>query len=192
MMTTRRSVLLLVASFTAAVSGADRIDPHNPPQGRFSDEWAVVYMNGAKVGYSHTTMARDGDLIRTALTMKLELGRVGQPVSIGVSQFTTETLGGVPVDFGSKQDMATMTVATKGKFRDGKVVIIQSQLGMDQEQTFDFPKGALMYWGLFRESLLRGFDAGTKYELNAGQAHQRVRDVGARLRMVRHRLYGRA
>ena len=164
MMTTRPFVLLLVSSLTAAVSGADRIDPHNPPQGRFSDEWAVVHMNGAKIGYSHSTMARDGDLIRTEMTMKLELGRVGQPITIGVSQFTTETLDGIPVDFGSQQNMATMTVTMKGEVKDGKVVIIQSQFGMDQEQTFDFPKGALMSWGLFRESLLRGFDAGTKYE----------------------------
>ena len=177
-MTVRLFVMILVtSSLPASVSGGARIDPHNPPQGRFSDEWAEVFMNKAKIGYSHSTMAREGDLIRTSLTMLLELGRVGQPVSIGLSQTTTETLGGIPIEFGSKQDMAVMTVAMKGKIKDDKVFITQSQFGMDQELTFDFPKGALMSWGLFRESLLRGFAAGTKYDLKVYEPGIRMDDA---------------
>ena len=56
-------VAALFALPSAAVSAP--INPNNPPQGRFSDEWAEIYMTGAKVGYAHTTMNRDGDLITT-------------------------------------------------------------------------------------------------------------------------------
>lgn len=177
MITVRLFALLLVSTPSVAVLGADRIDPRNPPQGRFSDEWAEVYMNDAKIGYSHSTMSRDGDLIHTAMTMTLQLDRVGQAVRIGLSQTTTETVDGIPLKFGSKQDMAMMTVTTEGKISDGKVVIIQSQFGMDQEQSFDYPKGALMSWGLFRESMLRGFDAGTKYELKLYEPSIRMDDA---------------
>jgi len=171
-----RSFLFLHICVLLSASGyaADSIDPVNPPKGRFTDEWAEVYMSGGKVGYSHSTMAREGDLIHTELTMKIDLGRVGQPVSIGVSQKTTETLQGAPVTFESAQDLSVMTMGMKGRVKDGKVTIVQSQYGMDQEQTFDFPKGALMSWGLFRESLLKGFEPGTKYT-------QRVYEPGIRL-----------
>ncbi len=141
------------------------INPNNPPQGRFSDEWAEIYMTGAKVGYAHTTMNRDGDLITTGSTFHMVLGRAEQPVKIGVVQNSTETLAGVPVTFGSEMDMSMMKSATKGTVKDGKVTIVTSQYGMDQSQTFDFPTGALMTWGTFRESLLRGFRPGTKYTL---------------------------
>lgn len=175
-MTPLRSLLLCNACILLSTPGfaADRIDTDNPPQGRFSDEWAEIYLSGGKVGYSHSTMAREGDFIHTELTMKIELGRVGRPVSIGVSQKTTETLQGVPVTFESAQDLSVMTLGMKGRVKDGKVTIVQSQYGMEQTQTFDFPKGALMSWGLFRESLLKGFKPGTTYT-------QRVYEPGIRL-----------
>jgi hypothetical protein len=93
------------------------------------------------------------------------LGRAEKPVKIGMVQNSTETLAGVPITFGSEMDMSMMKSATKGTVKDGKVTIVTSQYGMDQSQTFDFPTGALMTWGTFRESLLRGFRPGTKYTL---------------------------
>jgi len=150
---------------TTVCAIAAPINPNNPPQGRFSDEWAEIYMTGAKVGYAHTTMNRDGELITTGSTFHMVLGRAEQPVKIGMVQNSTETLAGVPVTFGSEMDVSVMKSATKGTVKDGKVTIVTSQYGMDQSQTFDFPTGALMSWGAFRESLLRGFKPGTKYTL---------------------------
>jgi transglutaminase-like putative cysteine protease len=150
---------------TTVCAIAAPINPNNPPQGRFSDEWAEIYMTGGKVGYAHTTMNRDGELITTGSTFHMVLGRAEQPVKIGMVQNSTETLAGVPVTFGSEMDVSVMKSATKGTVKDGKVTIVTSQYGMDQSQTFDFPTGALMSWGAFRESLLRGFKPGTKYTL---------------------------
>ena len=162
----RRFPVIVISAMTTTWAVAAPIDPKNPPQGRFSDEWAEVYMAGGKVGYAHTTMNRDGDLITTGATFHMVLGRAEQPVKIGMTQHTSETLTGVPVTFGSEMDMSVMKSASKGTVKDGKVTIVTSQYGMDQTQTFDFPAGAMMTWGTYRESMLRGFKSGTKYTLS--------------------------
>lgn len=161
----RRFPMIVVSAMTTTCAVATPIDIKNPPQGRFSDEWAEIYMTSGKVGYAHTTMNRDGDLIITGATFHMVLGRAEQPVKIGMTQNTTETLAGVPVTFGSEMDMSVMKSATKGTVKDGKVTIVTSQYGMDQTQTFDFPAGAMMTWGAYRESMLRGFKPGIQYTL---------------------------
>jgi len=156
--------VLWFASFACA-AGVDLIDPHDPPAGRFLDEWAEVYMAGGKVGYMQSTMAREGDLIHTKTITQLKIGRVDSPIEIQMVQSTTETVSGEPVRFGSEMKFAVMDTTVKGTVKDGRVTIIKSQLGMDQKTTHEYPKGAVMIWGDYRERLLRGFSPGTEYAL---------------------------
>ena len=148
-----------------ALFAADPIDPDNPSEGRFMDDWAEVYMAGGKVGYAHSTMNRDGDLIHTRAETVMKIGRVDQPVKIATTQSTTETLDGKPVSFASEMDASVMKTATRGSVKGGKVTIVSSQFGVEQTQSFDYPAGALMTWGLLKESLRRGFKPGTEYTL---------------------------
>ena len=154
------SVLLL-----AAVPGrsAEPIDPRNPREGLFSDEWGEVHMAGGKVGYIHATMTRKGDLIETRTFTKMVIGRARQAVTIETSASTTETLAGEPAKFLQEMDASMMKTAMRGTIEAGRVTIVQSQFGMDQTLVFDFPSGAMMTWGLYRESLLKGFEPGTHY-----------------------------
>ena len=165
------------AVFMAGVARADSIDPNQPPQGRFSDEWGEVYMSGAKVGYSHSTMAREGNLIHTGTTVVMEIARERQKLALRTEERTTETLAGVPLSFESTMDMSMMKTALRGTVKDGKVTIVQAQFGMEQTQTFDYPPGALMTWGSFRESLLRGFRPGTEYVLSIYAPQLRLDDA---------------
>ncbi len=142
---------------------AQPIDPKNPPEGRFSDEWAEIYLGGGKVGFAHSSFTRRGDRIQTELRFRMVLGRAEQPVKIDLRQESVETLAGVPISFASETDMSVMTSTTRGTIANGRVKIITSQFGMEQTQEFDFPTGALMTWGTFREGLLRGFKPGTEY-----------------------------
>jgi len=166
---TRQYLVLVLGLFgplSAPAFGADKVDPDNPPMGLFSDEWAEVYLAGNKIGYAHSTMTRDHNLIRSRSTMSMHLGRLDQPVKLEVIESATETVGGNPVSFENLQDLATMQTSTKGTVVDGKVTIVTSQLGMEQTQTFDYPAGAVLKtWGAYRESLLRGFAPGTEYTL---------------------------
>ena len=142
-----RFSLALVALACSAVAAAP-IDYKNPAEGRFSDQWLEIYLNGAKVGYGHTTMAREGKLIHTSTTMHMRIERAAQQVKISMAQRTTETPEGVPVSFGSEMDASVMKTTTRGTVKGGRVTIVTSQFGMEQTQTFDFAAGALMSWGL--------------------------------------------
>ena len=162
------------------------IDPHDPPEGRFADEWSEIYMGDSKVGYAHTAMSRADDRIETRTYMKMNLGRAGEPVSISLEQAATETLSGGPLQFSTTTKMAAMDLSTRGTVQNGKVTIVTSQLGMEQTQTFDFPSGAVLTtWGAYREGLLRGFKPGTAYtllvyapELRLDDAVQAVTTIG--------------
>lgn len=141
------------------------IDPHHPPSGRFSDEWAEIYIAGGKVGYAHSTMEREGDLIRSHATTVMHLGRNDQPVKLTVIDSAVETLSGAPRSFESLQDLSIQQTSMKGAFVDGKVTITTSQFGNDRTDVFDLPNGVVLKtWGSFRESLLRGFKPGTEYQ----------------------------
>lgn len=161
----RLSLVFIFACSVSVPPAIGAIDPNNPPQGRFSDEWAEVYLSGNKVGYSHSTLARDGDRIHTATTIMMEITRADQAITLNSLESTIETLAGGPITFESTMDMSIMKSTTNGTVKDGKVTIVQSQFGMEQTQTFDYPTGALMTWGTFRESLVRGFEPGTHYSL---------------------------
>lgn len=181
--------VLLVASIHQMVladpPGRGPIDPDNPPHGRFVDDWMEIFMAGGKIGYGHSAMTRRGDQIVSELTMVMRLGRADQPIKITVTQQTTERLGGEPIRFSTVTDMAAHKTSTAGTIKDGVVTIVASQFGMTRTSEYPYPQGALMSWGLYRESLRRGFEPGTQYtldvyvpELRADGAVQAVTRVG--------------
>ncbi|HNQ21471.1 MAG TPA: transglutaminase family protein [Phycisphaerae bacterium] len=141
------------------------LDPNDPPQGRFSDDWLEVYLSGSKIGYGQSTMSRAGDLIHSRMHLSIQLARANQKVGIAITQEFTEKLDGTPVSFSSEMDMAQAKLSLKGTIEQGKVTVVASQFGVENKSTYDFPAGAVMLWGAFRESLLRGFQPGTEYTL---------------------------
>lgn len=159
-------LFVLAASGVGVAADPRPIDAHNPPHGRFSDEWAEIHLAGFKVGYAHSTMERDGELIRSQSTTYMQLGRNEQPVRLTVTESAVETLGGQPRSFESTQDLSIQKTSMKGVFRDGKVTITTSQFGNERRDEYEFPKGAVLKtWGSFRESLIRGFAPGTQYKI---------------------------
>ena len=159
-------ILLIVAAVLFVVPrtwAGDPIDPNNPREGLFSDEWGEVHMAGGKVGYVHSTMTRRGNVIETRMFTKMVVGRAHQAITIQTTASTQETLAGAPLSFSQETDASIMKTAIRGKIEAGRVTVVQSQYGMEQTQAFDFPVGAMMAWGLFRESLIKGFEPGTHY-----------------------------
>ena len=70
---------LAAVSFWLVVSSvqAGGVDFTNPPQGVFVDDWAVVYLNGQKCGFSQTVLTRKGDTISTMMLQSFKIGRAG-------------------------------------------------------------------------------------------------------------------
>jgi len=143
------------------------IDPDNPPQGTFLEEWMIVRLGGQKAGYAESTMTREGDRITTRTITVISLARAGQTIDISMMESTRETVAGVPISFENVQSMATFKTSTKGRIHDGKVSMENSQLGMTRTDEVVYPEGALMSWGLFAEQTRRGYAEGLAYELKA-------------------------
>lgn len=174
----RGSGIFLITVLTAGIAPAARaLDIDNPPQGRFVDEWFSLHMGGGKIGYAHTSTARDGDRIRSTIDFHMKIGRVDNPVVMETSQSTTETLAGVPLAFDSQMRMSQVQSSTRGTIANGKVTVITSQYGMEQRQEFDFPADAMLSWGLFREQIKRGFAPGTKYTVKTYAPELRLDDA---------------
>jgi hypothetical protein len=158
-----RPFVPLCNALLAALASAAPINVNDPPPGRFVDQWLEIYMGGDKVGYGHSTMTRLQDRIHAAMEFTIRIARVDMAVEISVARRTTETIDARPLTFATEMKAATMKTTTAGRVEDGKVTITTSQFGMEQRQTYDYPKGSLMDWGLFRESIVRGFKPGTEY-----------------------------
>ena len=156
----------VVAASGDGVATTEAVDYLDPPQGRFIDDWMLVAFGGEKIGYSHNTMSRDGDVIVTRSLMSLKLGRAGQTIDVLVRQSTRETVAGEPLTFETDMKMSAIAMSTRGRVEKGKVHITSTQFGKDTTQTWDFPIGAKMAWGLFRAGIEHGFAPGTQYELD--------------------------
>lgn len=141
-------------------------DPLDPPQGAFSEEWMVLELGGAKAGYQHGTMSRDGDIITSRTLTYIKMGRAAQPIEITMVHSARETLDGRPLSFDSITKMGVVAMGSRGEIDGGRVRITSSQFGSETTQTFDFPAGAKMTWGLFRVGIEHGFEPGTTYEVD--------------------------
>lgn len=176
-----RSLALFAAAFSSSMlpsaSLGAPIDVNDPPQGRFTDDWLEIFMGGGKVGYGHSTMVRRGDVIETKTEFLMKMGRAAAPVEISVSQSTRETVDGKVLGFGSTLDASVMQTEQKGTVTDGKLEVVSSQMGMEQRRQFDFPEGAVMTWGAYREQVLRGLEPGTKYTLDMYSPDMRMDDA---------------
>ncbi len=168
--------LLPLACSTVALAQQD--DPLNPPQGLFSEEWLEVYLGGGKIGYGHSTMRREGDLIHTMMDMKLQMGRAAQTVKMAVLSGTTETVAGRPVSFTTDQDMSIYRMVMRGEISGATIHITQSQpkIQLEKKMSFSFPQGAMMTWGAFREGIIRGYKPGVEYTMKLYAPDMRLDD----------------
>lgn len=156
--------LILALFFPGASAIAAPIDPSNPPDGRFSDDWGQVFLAEQKVGYAHFSHTRKGDQITTSSSVVMKMGRMDQAIKAEINSSTVETIDGTPLRFNSVMKMAAFETTTSGEVHDGKVTLTKEQFGMKQADTYDFPEGSLMEWGAFRLQLLKGSKPGTTYE----------------------------
>lgn len=140
-------------------------DPNDPPEGLFSDEWMVIRGGGQKIGYAHMMLRRDGDWIYTEMGSFMKIARGVVPLSVRTVEKTVETVDGRALEFSNLMEMSGQPVRSEGVIANGEVTITTSSAGYEDTQTYAYQAGALMTWGLARESHLRGFEPGTQYTL---------------------------
>lgn len=157
----------LLASLPARAESAKdaKVNYDDPPQGVFVDDWMVVSLQDNKIGFAHSQIAREGDIIETTNLMSLVLRRAGQKVPITMLQTTRETLAGVPVSFTSQLDASAQTMEKLGRVENGRVTVRSDQFGMESKNEYDYPVGAVMSWGALRLQHDKGYETGTKYSV---------------------------
>ncbi|MCP4592971.1 MAG: transglutaminase family protein [bacterium] len=154
---------ILYSPFSICLAGS--VDYQDPPQGQFFDDWSIIYLNGQKCGYSHTTLTRKGDVVKSSMLQTFRIGRAGQGVNATTFMSNEETVTGQPLTFTADMDMAMQKVRLQGSVRDGKVIVLSKQYGNALTETYDYPAGALMTWATMLHQEEMGYSAGTAYEM---------------------------
>ncbi len=157
--------VVIVGSDAFWGSKAFALDPANPQQGVFVDEWLIMEMGGHRVGYLHSELSRTGDVIFTNNLMSMSLKRMGSPVTITQLQTAKETLDGKPLEFSSQMDASMQKLTISGYVDEGKVHVTSKQFGNPTTATYDYPAGAVMTWGTFLAQHRQGFKPGTTYSV---------------------------
>src|SRR5262249_53348946 len=139
-------LLALASLFVPVRTLATPIDPANPPEGLFIDEWFIIEMAGGKAGHGHSTVTREGDHITSRMEIEIRIRRGPADISVSVDQKTHELLDGTPVSFDNTNIMATKPVRTRGKIKDGEIKIREEQSGVVTSKTYKFDPEAKMSW----------------------------------------------
>ena len=149
--------LTLLSQFIAAA-------PAEVPQGLFSEAWMEVRMFNAKVGYSHTTLHRDGDVVHTRTETTMKINRAGANVEMTSIESTRETIGGQPLGFFSSLNLGNAPVRKKGVIDGEKIVVTAKQFGRERTIVHPFDRRGLMNWGLELLAREKGHADASKFE----------------------------
>ncbi len=124
----------------------------------------AVFMSGQKVGYGTHERKVKGEKVATTETVHLTMNRGGTEVSIAVKESSLESRQGEPLGFESVQDMGMLSMTVKGRKNEkGGFDVTVKAAGTTQQQSLDWPEGALMPEGLLLLSREKGLKEGTAY-----------------------------
>ncbi len=130
-------------------------------------EYYAVFVDGSKSGHAIHSRIASGQQVTTTDTTNITLNRMGQSVSLKTKEVCVETLKGEPISFAAEQDMGIVVTKTEGKVnKDGTVKIKTTGIGgAVQENTIQWPSGALMAEGLRLLELEKKLNEGTSYDV---------------------------
>jgi transglutaminase-like putative cysteine protease len=111
--------------------------------------WDALYIDGAKVGYAHTTVTpvvEEGQqLLRTDHESEVTVKRFGQTVTQKLEFSSTEKPAGQLVHFTSEMKSGTAPVITRGHLQDGLLVLELQTQGAKKSSAIDWKPD----WGGF-------------------------------------------
>jgi len=126
-------------------------------------QYMAVMMDGKKVGHSVATFKIDKGKALTNVKMTMTLSRGGMAMTVATDVLEIETPDGKPLGFSLAINLGAMgQTVTRGDIgKDGKLKIVKNLAGMTQNETKDWPKGALMSHGRMILERKAGLKPGT-------------------------------
>jgi len=129
-------------------------------------EYFAVFMEGRKIGHAvHSRVVADGK-ITTTEKVSLSINRAGVPIQLDMLEKQIETVDGRPLGFESQQKVSMMEMKVSGTVDSNGLVHLRTELmGQEQQQTLEWPEGALMSEGLRLLQERKGLGQGTEYSV---------------------------
>ncbi len=168
----RRSTALAFALAVAFLARAPRATAADDV---LRDEWQVLEMGGAKVGYEHKVVRRLANPARveTRVESKLVLGRLDAAVEMTSDETTVEGEDGRPLSIHAKAKQSAVETVTDIAFEGKSAKVATETMGTKREASVEVPEDIVGPWRADRIPLEAGFPAGKTFETK-----QFVRDVG--------------
>jgi hypothetical protein len=109
------------------------------------ETWDAYFIQGARVGYAHTTIANVDEggrkLVRTRNVSRTTLKRAGQTIEQDLTLTSWESPAGELVRFESQMTTGPGEIVSRGRASAGTLAIDTTTLGKTQSQTRSWPAG---------------------------------------------------
>ena len=116
------------------------------------DYWEALYLQGAKIGFAHTTIeptVSDGrPLVRTDALNHLSLTRFGQTTEQDLTLSSLETPAGDLVEFKTVIQFGTAPTVITGRVEDNKLALTTETQGRQQQNQLPWPPGTRGFRGV--------------------------------------------
>ncbi len=131
------------------------------------DNWTIMQMAGAPVGYIHTLVTETGTgesrVIKTAMRTRLKIKRLGSTVSIDQDSDTFEKSSGQLIRIDSSSLMSNQETKSQTFFEGNKARTVTELMGRKREQKITCPEGMIGPYRLQKMMVEKGFKPGTKW-----------------------------
>lgn len=156
MMKLRTAILILLAVVVPAAG------KNNP---KTEIEYFAILLAGKKIGYGSEARNFRGGTVETVNEMNMSIARAGMVISIKMSVAHVETTKGKPISFHVVREMSGQAQEVSGRVvAGGKINVVIKVGGQSTKRTLNYPKGALMSYGLQRLAKKKGLKEGTTYK----------------------------
>lgn len=103
------------------------------------ENWYVLEMADAKIGWMHSLVSSDGLHYRSETTTEMSIARGAVSLKIRTETFFLETIEGKPLTMRSVQDMSLSKIKQEWIFRDEKVIHVSYQGGQKVTKIVEWP-----------------------------------------------------
>jgi hypothetical protein len=127
-----------------------------------SAEYFAVFMEGKKVGHAIQSRVVSEGKVTTSERVSITISRTGIAVTVKTNETSIETIDGKPLGFKVEQMLGPMAMKISGTVdKEGSLHL---SMGNDQNETQQWPSGAVMSEGLRLLELEKGLKEGQEYE----------------------------